>query len=195
METTFYLIAAAVILGFIGYMIGIGKILLKPSVLLGMAVILLLPFALNFFIWYYASSTPETVIPDVMGMTSEKAIEQLQDSGLDGEVIGVSFSKEPSGTVISQRPAAGKRVKEGRTISLIVSAAETTVTVPDVVGKTSEEAASVLSSYGLTIGKVNYIYSDSGNGIITEQSPSSGNIAMKGSEISVTIMTRKEEND
>ena len=195
METTLYLVAAAVILAVVGYMIGLGKIIFRPSLLIVMAVILILPFALNLFIWFYASSTPETTIPNVMGMASEKAIETLQDNGLDGEVIGVSFSKEPSDTVISQRPQAGKKVKEGRTISLIVSAAETTVTVPDVAGKTSEEASSMLKDYGLIVGKINYIYSEAGRGTVTEQSPSAGNTVLKGSEVSLTVMIRKEEND
>jgi len=49
--------------------------------------------------------------PNIMGLSSEKAIELLAENNLKGEVIGISFSKEPSGTVISQRPEAGRTVK------------------------------------------------------------------------------------
>ncbi|MFA5103841.1 MAG: PASTA domain-containing protein [Candidatus Margulisiibacteriota bacterium] len=192
MDTTLYLVGAAIILALIGYLIGIGKILFRPSVLFFMAAIIILPFAINAFIWLYVSSSPETVIPDVLGMPSEKAIEMLAENDLKGEVIGISFSKEPSGTIISQRPEAGRKVKEGRTINLIASAAETTTTVPNIIGKTSGEAVAVLKESGLNSGKVNYVYSESGQGYVTEQSPSVGNTVLVGSEVSMTLMIKKE---
>lgn len=195
MDTTLYLVGAAVILALIGYLIGIGKIIFRPSVIALMAAIIILPFALNAFIWLYVSSAPETVIPDVMGLPSEKAAVMLAGNNLKSEVIGISFSKEPSGTVISQRPEAGRRAKEGRTINLIVSAAETTVAVPDIIGKTSEEAFAALREAGLIQGKMNYIYSESGEGRVTEQSPSAGNTVLKGSEVSMTFMVKKEESN
>jgi eukaryotic-like serine/threonine-protein kinase len=195
MDATLYLVGAAAVLAVMGYLIGIGRISFRPAILLLMAVILLLPFALNAFIWLYVSSAPETVIPDVMGLPSEKAIVALASNNLKGEVIGITFSKEPSGTVISQRPEAGKRVKEGRTVNLIVSATETTVAVPDLVGKTREEALSILKDSGLNPGKVNFIYSESGEGYVTEQSPSAGNTVLKGSDVSVTFMIKKEESN
>jgi serine/threonine-protein kinase len=195
MDITLYLAGAAVLLAVIGYLIGIGRIAFRPAVLLIMAMIVLFPFALNAFIWIYVSSSPETVIPDVMGLPSEKAIVMLAANNLKGEVIGISFSKEPSGTVISQRPEAGRRVKEGRTINLIVSAAETTVEVPNLVGKTREEALAALKEAGLNPGKVNFIYSDSGEGYVTEQTPAAGNTVLKGSDVSVTFMIRKENEE
>ncbi len=195
MDTTLYLIGAAIILAFIGYLIGIGKLLLKPPVMILMAAIIIIPFAINAFIWLYVSSAPETVIPDVLGLPSEKAIEMLEGNNLKGEVIGISFSNEPSGTVISQRPEAGRKVKEGRTINLIVSAAETTVSVPDIVGKTKDEAAAILESSGLILGKINYIYSESGEGYVTEQSPAAGNTVLKGSEVSLVLLVKREESN
>ena len=195
MDTTLYLVVAAIILALIGYFIGTGKIHFKPSVMILMAAIILLPFALNAFIWLYVSSAPETVIPDVMGQPSEKAIEMLAENNLKGEVVGISFSKEPSGTVISQRPEAGRRVKEGRTVSLIASAAEDTAAVPNIVGRTSEEAFVALKEAGLTAGKVNYVYSESGEGYVTEQSPSAGNTVLMGSDVSMILMIKKVEGN
>ncbi len=195
MDTALYLAGAAMILALIGYFIGIGKILLKPSVILLMAAIILVPFAINAFIWLYVSSAPETVIPDVLGLPSERAMVMLAGNNLKGDVIGISFSNEPSGTVISQRPEAGRRVKEGRTINLIVSAAETTVAVPDTVGKTREEAFAALKEAGLMPGKISYIYSESGEERVIEQSPAAGNTALKGSEVSMTLLMKKEENN
>lgn len=195
MDTTLYLVGAAMILGLIGYLIGVGKILFKPSVLLIMAAIIILPFAINAFIWLYVSSAPEAVIPDVLGLPSEKAIEMLAEYNLKGEVIGISFSKEPSGTVISQRPEAGRTVKEGRTINLIVSASETTVAVPNITGKTSGEAFAALREAGLNTGSINFIYSESGGGYVTEQSPAAGNTVLKGSNVDMILMLKKEEID
>ena len=121
MEMTSYFLVAAAVFVLVGYLIGKGTIPVRPSVVLILIFILALPFLINAFIWFYAGSTPETSTPNVMGLASDRAVEKLRDEGLNGEVIGVSFSKEPSGTVISQQPEAGRRVKTGRTVNLIVS--------------------------------------------------------------------------
>jgi len=179
------------------YLVVIGKLSIKPfSILLVIiASAILIPIALNAFIWLYVSSSPETVIPNVMGMSKEEAINLLQKNNLKGEVIGVAFSNSPSGTVVSQRPEAGKRVKEGRVISLILSISENTVKVPDLLGKATDEAYYLIKNSGLVPGKISYVYSDNGQGLIIEQNPSPGTSVQKGTEVSVKVLTKQNDGE
>lgn len=195
MEITFYLALAAVIFAVIGYLIGAGKISLRPSTWLVMFIIIALPFLLNLLIWLYAGTTPETNVPDVMGLQSNAAISKLEEANLEGEIAGVSFSNKPGGTVISQLPEAGRRVKIGRIIGLIVSASESSINVPNLIGKTSDEAQSMLSPYGLVIGQVMAQSSSVAPGIIIEQSPAPGSVAHKGSGITITVSSGPGEEE
>lgn len=188
----FLLLIAITILFLLALFLIFGRISLK-TIIFVILFILVLPFLFQAFIWVYVNSTPETVIPNVMGLPKEEAISILEKHNLKGEVIGVSFSKEPNGTVISQRPEAGRKVKEGRIINLIVSINESTVEVPNIVGKTTEEAYYILKESGLKPGNVTFIYSEGGQGYIIEQNPSAGNTVQKGTEINVKILVKPNE--
>ena len=60
----------------------------------------------------------------------------------------------PAGQVISQTPGAGEKVKEQRTIHLVVSKGVGDITVPDLSGLTVDQARQRLKDVGLVVGKV-----------------------------------------
>jgi len=194
-DLVIYFMLSAVALTVIGYFIGAGRISLKPATLLVMLFILMLPVALNMFIWLYSGTIPELLTPNVLGMPGQAAIETLEASGLKGEIAGISFSKEPGGNVISQQPEGGKRVKSGRLVKLIISARERSVTVPDLKGKTSSEAEAVLSSFGLNVGQIFSSPSDDSPGAVIDQSPRAGEVVSLGSNVSITVTVGKEKDD
>ena len=99
------------------------------------------------------SSGPETVVvPEVIGMTEEEAIEVIQDAGLR-----VSISREPSndyeeGIVAAQDPDAGAEVEEGETVAILVSQGPEEEPMPDVRGEDGDSAEAMLESdYGLRV--------------------------------------------
>ncbi len=192
-ELVMYFMFVSVVFAAAGYFLGSGKISFKPGTIVALLCLLLLPMILNFFIWAYSAVVPEVYVPKVLGMTSEEAGAILEKSGLSGEISGMSFSKEPGGTVISQQPEAGRKVKIGREIRLVVSASERSVILPNLVGKTSEEAAQIISSVGLVIGKMYGLVTDTAYGLILEQSPSPGSTLTPGSDVSITISMGKTE--
>ncbi|MCX5749681.1 MAG: PASTA domain-containing protein [Candidatus Saganbacteria bacterium] len=194
-DLVIYFMLSAVALAVIGYFIGAGKISLKPVTLLVMFLILVLPVGLNLFIWIYSGTIPEVFVPDVLGSPGSDAVAVLEKTGLKGEIAGISFSKEPGGTVISQQPEGGKKVKAGRLVKLIISARERSVTVPNLIGKTSTEAESILISFGLNIGQVFESPGDGTLGIVTDQKPAVGEVVSLGSNVSVTITVGNETRD
>jgi eukaryotic-like serine/threonine-protein kinase len=78
------------------------------------------------------SKGPGTVaVPDAQGLTRDEATTRLRDVGLDVSYATVS-SAEPRGTVVSQDPAPGERVRGGTHVLLNVSngAGSSTTTTP-----------------------------------------------------------------
>ena len=183
---------SALIIGMIGYLIGSGKISLKPQVILSIAFLFLIPVIINFLVFVYSSTSPEIFTPSVLSMQGEEAIRTLEDAGLKGEIIGVTFSNEPQGSVISQQPEAGKKVKTGRLVRLIISAKGTTIPVPSVVGRSSDEAKSILFAAGLKVANIYGIPSTEAFGTVVEQVPQASEMVAPNSNVSVTISLGQE---
>lgn len=187
MEFAFYLAFAAVAFSLIGFLMGKGVVSLRSSAVIIILLVIASPILLNLFIWFYAGMREEVFTPDVMGLKSETAISKLEESGLYGEISGVSFSNQPEGVVISQRPEGGKKVKEGRVVSLIVSARESFVAVPNLIGLTKDQAGNMLTSLGLNIGQIEEIPSSEAYGTVVAQVPTPAQTVPKGTTVSVSI--------
>ena len=68
------------------------------------------------------------------------------------------------------------------------------LTVPDVTGKTLEQATSDLTDVGYSVGKTTEVYSDTvGAGMVISTDPAAGESAEKGTRIALTISKGKEQ--
>ena len=132
---------------------------------------------------------PATV-PGLTGKSASAAESALADAGLNG-----SFSEEysddvPEGNVISQSIEAGTKVDKGTTVEYVVSLGpETTyVTVPGLGGYTENQAIRRLEQYGLTVGRIDYAYSDTvGSGYVISQTASPGSSVEEGTTVGFTV--------
>lgn len=190
-DLTLYFIIASILIGILGYLLGSQKLYFGPVVIIAI-FILLMPLIFNGIVWIYSSSGKEVIVPNILGYQKEEAISILKKAGLNGEITTISFSKETPGTIISQDPPGGKKVKQGRTISLSVSAAEKKIPVPNLIGRTSEEAESLLSNAGLTLGTIYGEPTSESTGLIINQDPLPDNQITPGSQVSITISTGSE---
>ena len=62
----------------------------------------------------------ETEVPELVGLTEDEAKQQLDDAGLQANVVSVP-SQEPEGTVVAQNPAPGTTVQQDSLLRLNVS--------------------------------------------------------------------------
>lgn len=70
----------------------------------------------------YSTSIPEKSVPNVTGMSLEKALRILKEDELLGEIAGERENAQyPKGYVIETRPPEGRNVKENRRIRLFLS--------------------------------------------------------------------------
>lgn len=101
----------------------------------------------------YRPTAMQLLVPDLSGMMEADARRLLQSQNLTvGEVSGRITSRAKVGEVLTQKPAAGQRIKPNASIQLEVEAQPTTV--PDVTGNSLDAAIRVLNRARLKQGKI-----------------------------------------
>ena len=127
-------------------------------------------------------------MPDVTGKDADEAKSALSSKGLSVTVSYASSNSVGKGKVISQSVESGKSVKKGDSVKLTVSSGgSSTVTVPDVVGKTKGSAVSTLEDAGFKTDSVENYNSSVEKGNVISQSPSAGTSQEKGTTITLYI--------
>lgn len=97
------------------------------------------------------------LVPSVVGKTLEEARSLSELRGFKLEVADYVISSEyPSGQVTKQTPANGAKGREGDVIKVEVSSGSGYAIVPDLTGKTIQEASLMLSEENLNVGNVGY---------------------------------------
>ena len=130
----------------------------------------------------------ETVdMPKVVGKEYSEAESTLKELGLQIEKIEENSDKVEAGYVISQENEENSKVAKGTTVKLHVSKGVEKVTVPSVVGKTSEEAVKTLEDLGLTVITVTEEDSSKSDAVILKQGVEAGSSVEKGSSITITV--------
>jgi eukaryotic-like serine/threonine-protein kinase len=121
-------------------------------------------------------SSPATV-PDVSGGPLQGAAQQVAHAGLRVSLIYVP-GQDPLGMVLAQSPAEGSRVQSGSRVTLTISRGprdESERSVPDLVGRTLDEAVATANAAGLRIVYLKRsLDTRDGAGTIVEQTPRAG---------------------
>ena len=127
-------------------------------------------------------------VPKLVGKTEEEAKEELEKLDLKVEVIEEASKKVEAGYVISQDVTANSEIGAGSTVKITVSTGIETVQVPNLEGKTEEEAKKAITEVGLTLSAVlNSEDTTKENGKVLKQSLEAGSTVEKGSNITITI--------
>ena len=138
-------------------------------------------------------------VPDLKGRTLRDARFMLERGGLKLGAIEYHFSDEfPENTVIEQKIGSGAKVKRDTYVSVTISQGTVgeKISVPDVTGKTVNDAVRIFTSSGLKLGKVSYVpASDLLPNTIIDQSPRVGEMVPKGQEIDLFIVLESEKKN
>jgi beta-lactam-binding protein with PASTA domain len=134
------------------------------------------------------------VVPDLTGLPLEEAVEKLESLDLEGRFAGSLFNMDyPEGSVVSQQPEGGRRVKIGRMVNLLTSSGKRKVNVPNLLGRPSIQAEAVLAAEGLFLGVVIADFvPELDPGIILTQNPLPGEEAEAGSSVDITVSGTEE---
>ncbi|MEU3465351.1 Stk1 family PASTA domain-containing Ser/Thr kinase [Streptomyces sp. NPDC006733] len=124
-------------------------------------------------------------VPDVVGDSVADAQQALQDAGF---IVALAPEKVFSDvaekdTVALQTPEKGTQAGQGDTVTLTISKGLQLFDVPDVKGKSSGDARTILKAAGFEIRVLHAFFGDT----VFSQSPDGGKQAAKGSTITVWV--------
>jgi len=166
----------------------------RTGMYLGILVVLLVVLAGVLF-WFARSlgDGGKVQVPAVIGLTKDEATSQLNELGFK-----VLATEEPSdtieaGRVLSQNPGPGTKLDKAETVKIAVSTGVEKIDVPDVVGKTQDEAVNALSDAGLRVKIATAEDPAAAEGTVASQLPAAGEKVLKDAEITITISKGKGE--
>ncbi|MCZ4604279.1 Stk1 family PASTA domain-containing Ser/Thr kinase [Streptomyces sp. Lzd4kr] len=140
-----------------------------------------------------STGAPKVSVPDVEGLPYEKAKSDLEDKGFDVQQKTEESDRNP-GVVISQDPEGGTEQEKGSTITLTVAKEKEQSTVPDVLGKTCDEAKAQMEANDLS-GNCQEVDTQDPNqvGKVISTSPTAGSAVDKDSTVTIQIGKQAEQ--
>ncbi|MGA7837696.1 MAG: PASTA domain-containing protein [Ignavibacteriaceae bacterium] len=167
------------------------KIIKKSFVIKSVAflvgIIALILLLNNLILPWYVSS-PETVVPNIVGMDKVQASKILEENNLQPVIGDTTYDASvPKDAVMLQKPGAGETVKTGRRIYLYISGGDPVVSVPALKGKSLRDAKFALERLGLSLGQVEDVPSDNPKDMIFDQQYAPGTPLKKGETVGVTM--------
>lgn len=128
-------------------------------------------------------------VPDVTGKLLEEAQKTLEHAGFTVGDINYAYSSSVAkDIVISQEPEGGSDSLPASPVNLLVSLGEEYVTVPDVIGKSREEAETLIAEAGMRIGAITLKYSETTpENTVISQSPAGGVSVVRDSSMDLVI--------
>ncbi len=110
----------------------------------------------NTTVTLYVSSGMMTM-PNVEGMTRDQAEKTLSENGFNNVEIKEVDSEKESGTVTKQSLRANSRQDRSQTVTLEVSSGVNKKKVPNVIGKSQDDAKKMLSQAGFNYVEINLV--------------------------------------
>jgi len=140
-------------------------------------------------IYISKGENPESIIPDILSLYEEDALEILANSGFEQISIIYEESEEIMDTVFSQIPESGIVYDKAAEVIIKVSKG---IMVPDIIGLDSGEAITILEDIGFI---VEMLPDPDASGLIINQVPENGSYLDYGSIVSIEIEEIDPEED
>jgi serine/threonine-protein kinase len=123
-------------------------------------------------------------VPDVEGRARNDARQQLRDAGFKIEETAVTSSSVKPGFVVAQSPDGGSLAESGKVVRIEVSKGPERLPVPDVVGKTEDEARAALDGFRVVAQDKEDNETDPGT--VLAQKPAKGELP-RGSTVILSV--------
>lgn len=130
-----------------------------------------------------------SIVPNVVSLSVREARLLIEDERLKMQLENELYSDLiEEGKIASQRPAAGREVKRGRTIYYSVSKGSEVVSIPVLRHKTLRQAQLTLRNLKLKTGTVDYAFDDSiPTDCIVSCMPDSGTPVARETEVDLLV--------
>ncbi len=134
-------------------------------------------------------------VPDVVGKSEAEAKVILEAEGFKMQKQLQESDSVEKGNVISQNPLGATTAAQGSDVTVVISSGTNVeqISMPDLTGKTEEEAKVVIEEEGLVIGTVSEEDSDTvEKGKVVSQAPAAGGMIDKGTKVDLKISLGKK---
>lgn len=132
-------------------------------------------------------------VPDVVGMSLAKAEQQLEAAGYTvGSITKRIDNSKRMGSVLSQSPNALDKAPKGSQINLVINEGEKQV--PNLIGQSADNAASMLQQAGLTLGQVSRVKNSAAKDTIIATEPLAGTSLAANSKVNITVSDGPEQS-
>ncbi|EHM13838.1 MULTISPECIES: PASTA domain-containing protein [Jonquetella] len=140
---------------------------LRLAILLALLAVIGSAAVIGYNIFLGSSSSP---LPPLRGTSVVEAVATLEKIGLQAR-IDQQESSLPQGTVISQWPEAGRKLRSDKIVTLRVSQGTQGVAVPDVRRQPEASAVAQLQNQGFAVGDLLKVSASEPAGTVIAQNP------------------------
>lgn len=130
-----------------------------------------------------------TKVPKVAGKQKDEAIAEIEKQGLKAEIKEETSDKVEEGYVISQEPKEDEEIAKDSVVIITVSTGRgiEEVDVPNVIGKTEDEAKKIITDAKL-VANVRYEEDTTkSNGVVLKQDKDANSKLDEGSTLTITV--------
>ena len=132
-------------------------------------------------------------VPNVVGLGRRAARRTLTDAGFEVEEKRVPDDTVKVDRVIRQAPSGNSTAAQGQTVTLDVSSGPAQGVVPDVVGKTEQDARAALEGAGFRVTAASKEDASAEPGTVLAQNPGKDATAARGSTVTITVAEEVSE--
>ncbi|MFI5818862.1 Stk1 family PASTA domain-containing Ser/Thr kinase [Streptomyces rishiriensis] len=167
------------------------------TILLVLAAVLVLVGAVLIGKWVFSgdgAAAKPFPAPNFVNKTQVEAVSMAKNAELKPVFTQKPCDNTAKGNICSQDPAAGKDVNKGDTVNLVVSTGAPKVVVPSVLGKSLDEAKTLLEGdkYQLQVETKEEVSSEQ-EGTVLKQNPKLGDEVEKGTTITLTVAKAEQK--
>ncbi len=139
--------------------------------------------------WFFGMGpgSPGT-IPQLANKTVAEAQQLLRTAGFQSTIKDVFNDDVPPGLVVGSEPPAGQVIRKFEPVSLAVSKGPEQFPLPDLAGKSLDDAKTALNGAGMALGPVTETYDDTAAaGTVLAQQPPKDTPARHGTPVALTV--------
>jgi beta-lactam-binding protein with PASTA domain/predicted Ser/Thr protein kinase len=134
-----------------------------------------------------SSGPGEAPVPLVQGLPADEAVDRVREAGFESEQRREFSESVRAGRVIETTPPEGTSVRRGSTVTLVVSRGKEKVAVPDVEGRSRDEAERLLRDADLQPAVTEREDADADPGTVLAQEPAAGTRIAKGRTVELVV--------
>ena len=163
-------------------------------------LLIVLAVLVGLLIAWLATRSNTVEVPNMVGTNSDAAVSRLSEDGFKVDVERQPNPSVPNNQVFDQDPS-GETEKDcnllgfscsNPTVTLTVSGGPGQAEVPDVTGLSQDDAEQELEEAGFSASVETQSSSEVDSGLVISTDPSGGEMARRGSEVTVTVSTGVE---